>query len=1125
MNNKEDLRFILHVSDFHLNGTYSNTVFAQNALSALTEKLSFEKIKVDYLIHTGDIIDSSDLYSKTAKILKLDPNLYFKKSKEKSKHDEFNVNAFAENADIELKTKFNKKLLELTNQRFKSAEKVLKTFFSQLNIPLGNVVICSGNHDIVRLIPINTNSVTCEKSSDETWQYKSNLDLEKGFEPFENFLDNLEVANSKKRCHSDKSVSYYCIDNLNFLIINTNWENPIDQKQGYYCARCDTINNTVNNIEPSHNKINIVLAHKPLYEICERTRLSYQRYIQTPFMSNLRKFVEGNGIYLCGDKHTRSIVGTQIHDIPHYFGGEPLNPKINKDVEYNLLELSNVNIGMERKIHLKNISSDNTDKWVCDIRPQDKVISELYDYTKEYIKEESFKIIGISKNHNSWETVCQKIYNWEKNSKDLWYKNSNELYRSICKYRNNGSLEVDLNDKDIFEFVCERIKEQIKSSLSNNIINIRGEYCSGKSSFLGLFYIYLLNQYSVGKINFIPAYFNLEKEELITKITNSNTYFEAVVHTFRNFSQKIQKTAQKEHQIICYIIDGLDEQDCWSYSTEDSIGRALLNVISENNTSRYIMSFSQHRLPYFKNTMPARKYGDSSDIMYFNPIDILENSNENPRLLSFVNTFISIQNNSNVILDSLNKTVSIPDKINDEYINNMCETIRNFRRLTITPGFMYDNLEYILEQVQTVPKTKNNYVSEIYDYYIDKQNEICLKKLGYNFVNYAPAMAFLFSFRGYTYEKFKNIRSDSSINSKHVFESINENDDKIYSTFLFIKKYKDARDYLIALHYNREIRYYTEHPFEEIDPDSILNEFISRNIAVLIRKQWKDTNKFIIACEILIKRKDLPACMQSMLIYCLAHLHMYNPIRDKLKMQLNNYGYNFLRNNNCNENWEINNTDKNSSEQLDYFINLSLYHSIKVFELIGTDNSIQLVYELLSKKNFREYNRLFQMLYYEDLSIKGEETKRVLNPTQDIIYKGFDFHNCFYYLFAKLSSPYIYPLREYDMFTLWDLIQSRLSKQFLDDSKSDVDPETFFYRRKFFQKATMVLTEAEKIFDNYLNDADNVNKSHSVISYFKNVKKAINDIINENSKKFNYKFVKNTLEELEKETSKDILSE
>ena len=104
------------------------------------------------------------------------------------------------------------------------------------------------------------------------------------------------------------------------------------------------------------------------------------------------------------------------------------------------------------------------------------------------------------------------------------------------------------------------------------------------------------------------------------------------------------------------------------------------------------MSFSQHRLPGFKNTMPARKYKDNSDIMYFNPIDILEKGSNDTRFISFVESFLGILHNSPRLLKSLNEDINIPE-ITEQLVEQVCDTIRKFRRLTITPGFMYDNIE------------------------------------------------------------------------------------------------------------------------------------------------------------------------------------------------------------------------------------------------------------------------------------------------------------------------------------------------------------------------------------------------------------------------------------------------
>lgn len=1110
MNNTTSLRFLLHVSDFHLTDDPKHIKHAQTALKALAQKLRSEKIKVDYLVHTGDIIDSSDLYLKAAEALSLKKYIIGNGDNYYFDHKNF-VNS-EENSIL---TTFDEKVREFATLRFEKAKGVLEGFISDLNISFGSVIICSGNHDILRPLAISDETFTCTKDK-EIWSYHYPEEYMNSFRPFEDFLNKLEVANSQKRCNVNEPVTHCSLDNLNFLILNTNWKNPHSQKLGYFCTNCKHVNKTICELLGESNdteNINIVLAHKPVYEICEKARLAHKRYIKTSFMSNLQKYIGKNGVYFCGDKHTRSIIGSYIHDIPHYISGEPISllnsENGESEVEYNLLEISQNKFGMERKVHLKYSKSKNKEKWHCEIRPQDTVVSSLYQYSKDHIVRNTFETIAGPRTFNSWESLSQELYSWNTKEREDWYNNLSNLYKSICKYRENGVKDIQLKNENIFSFVIQRIKMQMNNATSENLLNIRGENSSGKSTFLGLLYIYLLNQYSIGKINFIPAYFNLESKEIYSKIKPNGSYHEAVRAVFESFTDDVENIARKEHHSVCYIIDGMDEQDCWSHITEDSVGRCILDILAQYSNSHYIMSFSQQRLPIFKNTMPARKYNDKSDIMYFNPIDIRERGAEDKRFSSFVEAFLKMKKASLRISDNvLSKSETESGTINfcgttPEIVDGACEVIRQFRRLTINPGFMYQNYNYIVAMNNETKKLQhsNESESDVYGYYIDRQYEICLNKLGYGFVKYAPIMAYLFAYKGYTYEKFKHMSEENDYENKHLFKPIYENFDKVYNTFLFIQKYKDAREYLIALHYNRELRYYAEHPGEDIDEGSILNEFISRNISVIIRKLWSDTNKFIMMCEQLLKRDTLNNCTISTLIYCLAHLQIYAPFRDSLFSKLKDKGMKNFSKTKINDSpdeddtWMIRESGDNA-QKLNDFLNLSLLHSIKIFSTIGHENSQELVKSILDnhpesrkgKSLFQIYNRQYQMLYYGDLSIKGEDKKRPLHPGKDEVNKGFDFHNCFYCLYVKLTSSEKYPLREYDMFTMWDLIYSRLNEKYLcgSDERSS-KPNSFFYNEKFSERATMVLEQAKEIFDAYLSNED-VKTEKTVRDFFKEAK-------------------------------------
>jgi len=1163
MSNTSNLRFILHVSDFHLNNSalegQNNFTEVKNLLTALTQKLKEEKFKVDYLVHTGDVIDSGDLYNIVAAEMKLDKSfwesgddeesgaaiekfLYEEYKKAAVQNTELNkVNGDALRPTMEDLKEFDKRVAFHVENRFKESIKVMHTFATDLNVAFGNVVICSGNHDVLRPLCMDEDAVTCKKGTSDRWVYKYSKSAGCVAFYFNKFLNDLGTANSTNRCKGSPvclgesseacaecgETTFCSLDDMNVLILNTNWPNPKKQPPGYYCVYCsqvlDTIQRHIEEIKDP-NKLNIIIAHKPVYEICEKARLSFKRYTKTTFFSMLQRFLGDGGIYLCGDKHTRSIVSSLFHDIPHYIGGEPIRVEKGHtaDVEYNLIAISNGHVDMKRKLHLSYVEGT----WKCEIRPQDGTVKALYKLCQKYINKECFQALGDISSFSTWEGLCQIIYNWTDETQDDWYTNIDKLYTPICRYRIEGkpNCPKDLLKEHLFGFVQHRIVEQMKHPSIRNVLNIRGEHSAGKSMFLGQFYIHLMIEYSKGRINFIPAYFNMENEEIYQQIESGGTYYESVKKAFRFFVRNVQELAKEERQAVCYFVDGLDELDCWSYSTEDSVGRELLNTLAEYDNAWYVMVFSQHHLPCFKNTMPLRKYNDVSDIMYFNPVDVNEEYARH-QLTNFVNAYLtSKQFPSNKILNLLCDEDTVEFKLpsserkdkakanmKKRLLKDVCQMVKSFRRLTINPGFLSQNEEYLTEIDQDARRLRHagESISKVYNYYIDRQHELCLEELGYGFVEYAPTMAYLFAYKGYTYERFNRLHLDSVQNSQHILEPIWKNSKKVYKTFLFIMKNKDAREYLIALHYNRELRYYAENPTEAIEEDSILNEFITRNIAVLIRKLWTDTNKFVIACKHLLQRKDLGNCVQSMLIYCLAHLQLYEPIRNRLQRKMFQKGKETLRrqglwdkvaeqdteilssNNSMNQEfWKI--TGADDQEKLVHFQQLSLKHSMKILGLISEQDLQGLKEYYENAPEFWSYNRQHQMLYYGDLSIKGDANIHALMPGSDLVYAGFDFHDCFNYLYVKLMTDNTYPLFMYDLFTVYDLLISRLKCEHLaPDAKKE---NTFFYRNKDKDLAKDVFYKMEAILERFskISGRQQLEMHAEVVNYLrKNIERAI----------------------------------
>lgn len=245
----------------------------------------------------------------------------------------------------------------------------------------------------------------------------------------------------------------------------------------------------------------------------------------------------------------------------------------------------------------------------------------------------------------------------------------------------------------------------------------------------------------------------------------------------------------------------------------------------------------------------------------------------------------------------------------------------------------------------------------------------------------------------------------------------------------------------MALHYNRELRYYAENPEKAIAENSIINKLIPRNISIIIKKLWRnDQNKFIIVCHNLIKKRQffnnkiVNNCTLSMLTYILAYLNeIPDYVRDEIKGLLFHFNVAGKRSDDGireieNVSWEI---SGDNSEKMKKFIDLNFQHSQWILNSINLGTSIRIVIELIKQPEFALYNRQYMMWYYGDLTIYGENRIKNLVPGDEKINKWVDYYNCFYTLYHKIYAyfececNYAYPLLEFDLFTICDLVYSR----------------------------------------------------------------------------------------------------
>lgn len=155
MRHEGDSFYILHVSDFHISENSDEA--AKAALKAVTDKIKEMNINVKYLIHTGDVIDSRDLEEET-----------------------------------------DNKKETAARSRFQKAQSIIMDLKQELDITQKNMIICCGNHDIIR--------------------YQENKDKDAaGF--FKDFLKSIYGWNEGTE---QELTELRKLDDLNVLVLNTN---------------------------------------------------------------------------------------------------------------------------------------------------------------------------------------------------------------------------------------------------------------------------------------------------------------------------------------------------------------------------------------------------------------------------------------------------------------------------------------------------------------------------------------------------------------------------------------------------------------------------------------------------------------------------------------------------------------------------------------------------------------------------------------------------------------------------------------------------------------------------------------------------------------------------------------
>lgn len=1012
------MKHLLHLSDFHFTGDGEN--IGNRILNGLIDFLAENDIKIDYLIHTGDFLDGRSIVECCGKAIVDSYPDYFKTG--------FSFDTFVQNikqAECEKQgiiEAYNSRLLQLYRERFSKVSETFRDLQTRLNVQRNNVIICCGNHDKVRLISNeeeNECSCTCGK-------YTRSTNDSFAFEPFAKFCEGLTL-------NYDYNTFFKRTEDFNFLILNSNWAVPscVAQNKGHYsCVNCSQIASILDEYASSEEgKPNVAVAHQPIDDFCECFKFRYNNN------HPLSKRIDSNTqMFLCGDKHTaRDSIRGITKD---YLCGSPLG---SKEIIYNLIEYNDETIVFNCK-HLVW----NNDTWT--MVPVDELLDAVYSLCGKNI---SASVNGFLK-CPKLATIEQALENIGKFKQER-AKIASDLFKAVCDFRENGEAENNWEGGTIFEGLLKKIK----SSEERIPFWICGKCGTGKSTFLGIEYIYLLEEFKRGKLQYLPVYYNVQKEKV--EATRRKKLFS-------DFCKKAQKLSDNYNVPLLYILDGLDQKNFTKNtdSLENEVYKEFL--INQESIHKVIPCYNEYRAPKFTdNSLPK----DNTNVLAFHSVKVLSLGTNKNWFDIFINAYLDLKGT-----DPNLKT-------------RIGEKVKDYRKTSINLAFLHSNYNDIERFVK-------GSISgwDVLQGYGESLNKYSENKLKLNNNQYLPLAAYLFSFEGMGFEVIKE-----------KLKAKKDKDRLSYEVFSLMIKNDDIRRFLIAKHYINELVSCASRSEKNIEPESILNRFLPRDIAIMIRLAITDNNAVLQSIEKLINRLDGQAL--SIPYYLLGHLRIDSAEKEQ---SIENWKRRVTNNAGAKQRVVAKSADARSG-----FLKKAADRSKRITEIICASEInnhgplFDYLHELINNKQERIYNRLYQLLYYGDLSINGEDTERVILPEKDCIHEGFDFANCFNIFISKLdyniSNNIRYHIMELDLFTLCDIVYSRLQTPSITCRGKEIN--SFFYNEEYDRQenrmATDVLDRTFSVVRRYLNNVGRLNPSlkttDSIYVYFSMMKETFEECL------------------------------
>ena len=394
-------------------------------------------------------------------------------------------------------------------------------------------------------------------------------------------------------------------------------------------------------------------------------------------------------------------------------------------------------------------------------------------------------------------------------------------------------------------------------------------------------------------------------------------------------------------------------------------------------------------------------------------------------------------------------------KHDENKINEFTTKVKKLHKTYVDLNLLYRNYHLL-------NKISNNYDSwELMKNYASSLSEYAEELFGVGNIQLIQEVAYLIFHKGKTFQEI--------IDTEH-FKSLS------YKDFIKLRDCKEISEYLCAKYFVDELTKYSR-TNKIISADSMINDFITRDLAIMIRLIMENETE----CQRLLKlfidrhQSELTGFLYSNIVYFAGHIK-----------------------------------SGNSFELVNMITNISNPENSKFFEFchkrssmlarVFCSNNIKIADEfvcmLMDNEVYRKFNRIYQLHYYQDiLDYLGERQAEwdinIPNGTK------FDFYNCFLVLVSKLelnlSMQEPYPLMVIDLFTICDFIYSRLQNVGSDralfysscyNKKNDSTCKSILLKVLSLITAFLNNTEMSLLHDAYIN------------AYFKFMKIKFAELIN-----------------------------